>query len=170
MAAGGRLKVKSPTQGATATYTIANLCPGIATGTGYFNPGSIHTANMTGLTPATRYYYIYGSDVSSLSLSALATMLQKIKLAGAVDVSLWGHARPSFQSSHMLQNPSILLRKSVGSTQAGRTSGVAGVRLPNLDTSSPHHASMSNGVTPYASSSRSVPRMHGLCWERGVLC
>jgi len=52
------------TQGSTATYTINNLCSGIAQGTGYFDPGSIHTANMTGLTPSTRYYYIYGSDVS----------------------------------------------------------------------------------------------------------
>lgn len=51
-------------QGATATYSIANMCTGPVQGTGYFDPGSIHTANMTGLTPSTRYYYIYGSDVS----------------------------------------------------------------------------------------------------------
>ena len=51
-------------QGATATYSIANMCTGTVQGTGYFDPGSIHTANMTGLTPSTRYYYIYGSDVS----------------------------------------------------------------------------------------------------------
>ena len=55
-------------QGTTATYNINNLCSGIAQGTGYFDPGSIHTANMTGLTPVTRYYYIYGSDVSHLTL------------------------------------------------------------------------------------------------------
>ena len=55
-------------QGTTATYNINNLCSGIAQGTGYFDPGSIHTANMTGLTPVTRYYYIYGSDVSHLAL------------------------------------------------------------------------------------------------------
>ena len=52
-------------QAATTTYTKANLCIGIAQGTGYFDLGSIHTANMTGLEPATRYFYIYGSDVSS---------------------------------------------------------------------------------------------------------
>lgn len=51
-------------QGTTATYTKANLCSGLSQGTGYFDPGSIHTANMTGLAPSTRYYYIYGSDVS----------------------------------------------------------------------------------------------------------
>ena len=51
-------------QADTATYTKANLCSGLVQGTGYFDPGSIHTANMTGLEPSTRYFYIYGSDVS----------------------------------------------------------------------------------------------------------
>ena len=69
-------------QGTTATYTINNLCSGIAQGTGYFDPGSIHTANMTGLTPVTRYYYIYGSDVSHLTLPGLATLCQLSQLAG----------------------------------------------------------------------------------------
>ena len=68
-------------QGTTSTYTINNLCSGIAQGTGYFDPGSIHTANMTGLTPATRYYYIYGSDVSDLALPHPAAMPQYFKLA-----------------------------------------------------------------------------------------
>ena len=52
-------------QAATATYIKANLCSGLVQGTGYFDPGSIHTANMTGLEPSTRYFYIYGSDVIS---------------------------------------------------------------------------------------------------------
>jgi hypothetical protein len=51
--------------GTTKTYTRADLCGAPANGTGYFDPGSLHTAAMTGLQPSTKYYYIYGSDVRS---------------------------------------------------------------------------------------------------------
>ncbi len=49
----------------TKTYTRAEICAGPANGTGYFDPGSLHTAAMTGLQPSTKYYYVYGSDVRS---------------------------------------------------------------------------------------------------------
>ncbi|EIE24225.1 Metallo-dependent phosphatase [Coccomyxa subellipsoidea C-169] len=56
--------------GTTKTYTKADLCAAPATGTGFFDPGSLHTAAMTGLQPSTKYYYIYGSDADGYSQEA----------------------------------------------------------------------------------------------------
>jgi hypothetical protein len=53
----------------TVTYSVTDLCGGPANGTGYFTPGSLHTAVMSGLPPATKIHYRYGSspDVAGLS-------------------------------------------------------------------------------------------------------
>jgi hypothetical protein len=48
----------------TVTYSVTDLCGGPANGTGYFTPGSLHTAVMSGLPPATKIHYRYGSSVS----------------------------------------------------------------------------------------------------------
>ncbi|BDA46085.1 probable inactive purple acid phosphatase 27 [Coccomyxa sp. Obi] len=57
----------------TQTYTRADICGAPANGTGYFDPGSLHTAAMTGLQPSTKYYYVYGSDADGYALEAFFT-------------------------------------------------------------------------------------------------
>ena len=46
--------------GSTTTYTPADLCGGLDQKLGYFDPGSLQSALMTGLAPATRYWYRVG--------------------------------------------------------------------------------------------------------------
>ena len=38
---------------------------GVANSTGFIDPGIFNTAKITGLAPGTRYYYIYGDEVSN---------------------------------------------------------------------------------------------------------
>jgi hypothetical protein len=38
------------------------MCGEPATTIGWMNPGLLHTAFITDLTPSTRYYYVYGDD------------------------------------------------------------------------------------------------------------
>lgn len=46
--------------GTSMTYGKADLCGAPATTDGWLEPGTLHTALMTGLKPSTRYYYKYG--------------------------------------------------------------------------------------------------------------
>lgn len=45
----------------TSTYTRADMCGPPASTVGWVDPGTLHYAVMTGLAPATRYYYVYGT-------------------------------------------------------------------------------------------------------------
>ncbi|KYQ90071.1 hypothetical protein DLAC_08655 [Tieghemostelium lacteum] len=49
--------------GISLTYTINDMCAAPANSTDYWrDPGYIHDAVMTGLSPLTKYYYYFGSD------------------------------------------------------------------------------------------------------------
>ena len=50
----------SSAPGSTTTYTPADLCGGLDQKLGFFDPGSLQSALMTGLAPATRYWYRVG--------------------------------------------------------------------------------------------------------------
>lgn len=84
-------------QADTATYTKANLCSGLVQGTGFFDPGSIHTANMTSLEPSTRYFYIYGSDVSPPSFSHGRSSLQPLHVEGELHHDVFAQGGPHAQ-------------------------------------------------------------------------
>ena len=50
----------SKVTGTSKTYGIADLCGAPATTDGWVEPGTLHSALMTGLKPGTRYFYKYG--------------------------------------------------------------------------------------------------------------
>lgn len=69
------------TAGASTTYKASDLCGGLDQKMGFFDPGTLQSATMTGLAPATRYYYRVGDGRAALphavgeySLTALPPM------------------------------------------------------------------------------------------------
>ncbi len=52
----------------TATYPQASICGGFEATYTYIDPGLFNSANLTGLTPATKYYYRVGALVSPCPL------------------------------------------------------------------------------------------------------
>jgi hypothetical protein len=42
-----------------------DMCGGPAAGEGWLDPGSLHSATLSGLKPDTEYFYTYGSEVSN---------------------------------------------------------------------------------------------------------
>lgn len=48
----------------TATYPQASICGGFESKYTYIDPGLFNSANLTGLTPATKYFYRVGAIVS----------------------------------------------------------------------------------------------------------
>ena len=48
----------------SVTYTSSSLCGTFASQNSFIDPGTFFTANMSGLLPATRYYYRVGTLVS----------------------------------------------------------------------------------------------------------
>ena len=53
----------STSSATTLSYARTDMCGGPVNGTGWFPSGSLHTAVMSGLQPATKYFYRYGSAV-----------------------------------------------------------------------------------------------------------
>lgn len=49
----------------TETYTRAQLCGAPANAEGWIDPGQLHTAVLSGLTPETRYYYAVGTGLGT---------------------------------------------------------------------------------------------------------
>lgn len=62
-------ELTSTARATTDTYTRDDMCGGVANSTGYINPGLFHTAKMSDLQPDTRYYYAYGDEVISWSIT-----------------------------------------------------------------------------------------------------
>ena len=52
--------------GASTTYKASDLCGGLDQKMGFFDPGTLQSATMTGLAPATRYYYRVGDGRAAL--------------------------------------------------------------------------------------------------------
>ncbi|KAK9834311.1 hypothetical protein WJX81_005574 [Elliptochloris bilobata] len=50
--------------GSSTTYGAADLCGGLDQKLGFFDPGTLQSAQMTGLVPATRYWYRVGDAVT----------------------------------------------------------------------------------------------------------
>lgn len=55
----------------TNSYTANAICGTFASQYSYINPGLFSSANLTGLTPATKYYYRVGALVRSCCSSPL---------------------------------------------------------------------------------------------------
>ena len=53
------------------TYTNNSICGTFASQNSFIDPGTFFTANMTGLQPATTYYYRVGALVSALLAKAV---------------------------------------------------------------------------------------------------
>ena len=51
----------------TYTYTADDMCGGDAASFGWRDPGFLHTATLTVVDHATKYFYIYGSEASGYS-------------------------------------------------------------------------------------------------------
>lgn len=54
--------------GTSTTYKASDLCGGQDQKLGFFDPGTLQSATMTGLTPATRYWYRVGDGGALWSL------------------------------------------------------------------------------------------------------
>lgn len=54
--------------GSSITYGREDMCGGPATAEGWMDPGLLHQAVMTDLLPGQRYYYMYGDEVSCVTV------------------------------------------------------------------------------------------------------
>ena len=54
----------------TATYPQASICGGFESKYTFIDPGLFNSANLTALTPATKYFYRVGAIVSTRALQA----------------------------------------------------------------------------------------------------
>ncbi|CAM6097263.1 unnamed protein product [Calypogeia fissa] len=108
-----------------STFTPADLCtPGAANDFGWHNPGFIHTAVMTGLSPATKYSYQYGSE--NVGLSEIANFTTP-PASGDNQVSIiiygdMGKAERDGSSIHYIQPGSLSVIDAV--TTAVNTGGI----------------------------------------------
>ena len=69
----------------TATYPQASICGGFESKYTYIDPGLFNSANVTGLTPATKYFYRVGAIVSScLSLHRGASAMKQLGMRGCI--------------------------------------------------------------------------------------
>ena len=59
----------------TNSYTANAICGTFASQYSYIDPGLFSSANLTGLTPATKYYYRVGALVRSCCSSPLKEVL-----------------------------------------------------------------------------------------------
>lgn len=57
----------STAQGSSHTYRKEDLCGGVATTSGWLDPGTLQAAVMSDLQPDTRYYYVYGDQALGMS-------------------------------------------------------------------------------------------------------
>eukprot|EP01118_Nematostelium_gracile_P011370 TRINITY_DN401_c0_g1_i3.p1 TRINITY_DN401_c0_g1~~TRINITY_DN401_c0_g1_i3.p1 ORF type:complete len:559 (+),score=114.40 TRINITY_DN401_c0_g1_i3:100-1776(+) len=101
----------------TNTYTSDDVCGGIASGFGWRDPGLIHTALMSNLTPSTTYYYIFGdrnsggfSQEYSFNCPPVLGTDQKIRVAAYGDM---GKAEKDHSNEHWEERPSLETTKNV---------------------------------------------------------
>ena len=79
----------------TATYPQASICGGFESTYTYIDPGLFNSANLTGLAPATKYFYRVGAVVSPVlcALKGNNALMSKMWLsAGGI-----GHPQPCAQ-------------------------------------------------------------------------
>ncbi|BBM98080.1 acid phosphatase type 7 [Marchantia polymorpha subsp. ruderalis] len=104
------------------TFTKSNMCePSAASDFGWHDPGFIHTAVMTGLSPSTQYSYQYGSQAVGLSPS---TNFSTPPAAGDDAVTLiifgdMGKAERDGSSIHYIQPGSISVIDAITTAVSG---------------------------------------------------